>query len=115
MGSHRSNVNSPSADLAEKCLITLSALANIFSLISGLWLAVNRYESFRKTARVTLLKRKELAERTREEKSEIARLECQYRRKDWLSLLLFRLQVWTFAVGALGFVIAETVDLWTPH
>lgn len=92
--------------------VLVSGGVALVSLASGLWLAVNRYDSFRITARVARMKLKDLTERTKVEKSEIACLMCSYKRKDRWSLCLFRLQVWTFAVSAVCLVAAETIYVW---
>jgi hypothetical protein len=94
-------------------VLVFAGFVTLVSLASGLVLAVNRYESFRITALVTRKKQKkpEADKRTREERSEIASLECQYKRKDRLSRCLFCLQVWTFAFGALLLVGGEILDV----
>lgn len=90
----------------------LAAFAASISFVSGLGLAANRYDSFRLTARIAKMKRKDPTERTQDEKSQIACLKCRVKRKDRHTLCLLRFQVWSFAVSAPALVVAEILDVY---
>jgi len=83
------------------------------SLLVGIWLAVNRYESFRITARVARIREQSPAAKDRsvELNRTITQLRAKYKKLDLRSRRLFRLQLFTFFLAVVAFAVMESFGL----
>jgi hypothetical protein len=90
-----------------------SALLAAVSLLFGVWIAANRYRSFKTTAWVARMREQtpSAKDRTPEERQRITELRASYRSRDNRSSWLFDLQLWTFFFGAMAFAAMEFLTL----